>query len=83
MLSRSKKTTDAQRAEIIAKHQAGVNFSELARQYGVFRMGIAMIAKPDLLRLDTSVESNTDREKFWHRSKRKLTSYEVRNRFDK
>lgn len=47
-LGRPKKTTDAQRAEIVAKFQAGAKISELARQYGVSRLSIARIAKPDV-----------------------------------
>jgi DNA invertase Pin-like site-specific DNA recombinase len=47
VLGRPKKTSDAQRAEIVAKHQAGVSISELARQYGISRLSIARIAKPE------------------------------------
>jgi putative DNA-invertase from lambdoid prophage Rac len=46
-LGRPTKTTDEQRAQIIAKHQAGATLSELARQYGVSRLSIARIAKPE------------------------------------
>jgi DNA invertase Pin-like site-specific DNA recombinase len=44
-LGRPRKTTDAQRAEIISKHQAGISISELARQYGISRLSIARIAR--------------------------------------
>jgi DNA invertase Pin-like site-specific DNA recombinase len=47
-LGRPKKTTDVQRAEIVAKHQAGVSISELARQYGISRLSIGRIAKPEV-----------------------------------
>jgi DNA invertase Pin-like site-specific DNA recombinase len=47
MLGRPKKTLDAQRAEIITKHQADVSISELARQYGISRLSIARIAKAE------------------------------------
>jgi putative DNA-invertase from lambdoid prophage Rac len=46
-LGRPTKTTDEQRAQIIAKHQDGTTISELARQYGVSRLSIARIAKPE------------------------------------
>ena len=42
---RPKKTTDAQRAEIIARHQASVSISQLSRQYGVSRLSIARIVR--------------------------------------
>lgn len=45
-LGRPTKTTDEQRLQIIAKHQEGVSISELAKQYGVSRLSIARIAKP-------------------------------------
>jgi putative DNA-invertase from lambdoid prophage Rac len=45
-LGRPKKTTDAQRAEILTKHQTGTNISQLAKQYGVSRLSIARIVKP-------------------------------------
>ena len=45
-LGRPTKTTDEQRAQIIAKHQAGATISDLSRQYGVSRLSIARIAKP-------------------------------------
>ncbi|WP_267913233.1 hypothetical protein [Noviherbaspirillum pedocola] len=47
VLGRPKKTKDAQRAEIVAKHRGGASISELARQYGIFRLSIARIAKPE------------------------------------
>jgi DNA invertase Pin-like site-specific DNA recombinase len=46
-LGRPTKTSEAQRKEILAKHQAGATISELARQYGVSRLSIARIAKPE------------------------------------
>ncbi|MBK4736323.1 helix-turn-helix domain-containing protein [Noviherbaspirillum pedocola] len=46
-LDRQKKTTNTQRAEIIAKHEAGVSISELVRQFGISRLSIARIAKPE------------------------------------
>lgn len=46
-LGRPTKTTEAQRAEIIAKRQAGATISDLSRQYGVSRLSIARIAKPE------------------------------------
>jgi DNA invertase Pin-like site-specific DNA recombinase len=46
-LGRPTKTNETQRTEIIAKHQAGATISELARQYGVSRLSIARIAKPE------------------------------------
>jgi putative DNA-invertase from lambdoid prophage Rac len=46
-LGRPKKTTEVQRKEILAKHQAGASISELSRQYGVSRISIARIAKPE------------------------------------
>lgn len=46
-LGRPTKTTEAQRKEIIDKHLAGVTISELSRQYGVSRLSIARIAKPE------------------------------------
>jgi putative DNA-invertase from lambdoid prophage Rac len=46
-LGRPTKTTDEQRAQIIAKHQADATISKLARQYGVSRLSIARIAKPE------------------------------------
>ena len=45
-LGRPTKTNEAQRAEIIAKHQAGATISDLSRQYGVSRLSITRIAKP-------------------------------------
>lgn len=42
---RPKKTTAAQRAEIIARHQASVSISQLSRQYGVSRLSIARIVR--------------------------------------
>jgi DNA invertase Pin-like site-specific DNA recombinase len=45
-LGRPTKTSEVQRKEILAKHQAGINISELSRQYGVSRISIARIAKP-------------------------------------
>lgn len=45
-LGRPTKTTEAQRKDIIAKHQAGATISALAKQYGVSRLSIARIAKP-------------------------------------
>jgi putative DNA-invertase from lambdoid prophage Rac len=45
-LGRPTKTSEVQRKEILAKHQAGVTISELSRQYGVSRISIARIAKP-------------------------------------
>lgn len=45
-LGRPTKTSEAQRKEILAKHQAGTTISELSRQYGVSRISIARIAKP-------------------------------------
>ena len=46
-LGRPAKTTEAQRNEILAKHQARTAISDLARQYGVSRLSIARIAKPE------------------------------------
>jgi DNA invertase Pin-like site-specific DNA recombinase len=46
-LGRPTKTSEAQRKEILAKRQAGATISELARQYGVSRLSIARIAKPE------------------------------------
>jgi putative DNA-invertase from lambdoid prophage Rac len=46
-LGRPTKTSEAQRKEILAKHQAGTTISELARQYSVSRLSIARIAKPE------------------------------------
>lgn len=48
-LGRPTKTTEAQRAEIIAKHKQGASISELSRQYGVSRISIARIAKPEIV----------------------------------
>lgn len=45
-LGRPTKTSEVQRKEILAKHQAGTTISELSRQYGVSRISIARIAKP-------------------------------------
>jgi putative DNA-invertase from lambdoid prophage Rac len=45
-LGRPTKTSEAQRKEILAKHQAGTTISELSRQYGVSRISIARIANP-------------------------------------
>jgi hypothetical protein len=45
-LGRPTKTSEAQRKEILAKHQAGTTITELAKQYGVSRLSIARIAKP-------------------------------------
>jgi putative DNA-invertase from lambdoid prophage Rac len=45
-LGRPTKTTDAQREEIIARHQQGVSISELARLYNVSRISISRVAKP-------------------------------------
>lgn len=45
-LGRPTKTSEAERKEILAKHQAGTTISELARQYGVSRLSITRIAKP-------------------------------------
>jgi putative DNA-invertase from lambdoid prophage Rac len=45
-LGRPTKTTEAQRKDIIARHQAGATISALAKQYGVSRLSIARIAKP-------------------------------------
>lgn len=36
------------RAQVIAKHRAGTTISELARQYGVSRLSISRIAKPEV-----------------------------------
>jgi DNA invertase Pin-like site-specific DNA recombinase len=47
-LGRPTKTSEAQRKEILAKRQAGATISELARQYGVSRLSIARIAKPEI-----------------------------------
>ncbi|MET0962704.1 MAG: recombinase family protein [Noviherbaspirillum sp.] len=44
-LGRPTKTNEKQRTEIIAKHQAGANISELSWQYGVSRLSNARIAK--------------------------------------
>jgi predicted transcriptional regulator len=41
---------DEQQAQIIAKRRAGATISELARQYGVSRLSIARIAKPEVAR---------------------------------
>jgi putative DNA-invertase from lambdoid prophage Rac len=49
-LGRPAKTSEAQRKEILAKHQTGTTISELARQYGVSRLSIARIAKPEAMR---------------------------------
>lgn len=46
-LGRPTKTTDEQRKEIRAKLQTGATISELSRQYGVSRLSIARIAKPE------------------------------------
>jgi putative DNA-invertase from lambdoid prophage Rac len=46
-LGRPTKASEAQRAELAAKHQAGTTISALARQYGVSRLSIARVAKPD------------------------------------
>jgi DNA invertase Pin-like site-specific DNA recombinase len=46
-LGRPTKTSEAQRKEILAKRQAGATISELARHYGVSRLSIARIAKPE------------------------------------
>lgn len=46
-LGRPTKTTEAQRKDIIARHKAGVSISELARAYGISRISIARIAKPE------------------------------------
>ena len=45
-LGRPTKTSEVQRKEILAKHQAGTTISELARQNGVSRLSIARIARP-------------------------------------
>jgi putative DNA-invertase from lambdoid prophage Rac len=47
-LGRPTKTTEAQRAEIIIRHGQGASISELSRLYGVSRISIARIAKPEL-----------------------------------
>ncbi|MCU1533498.1 MAG: resolvase [Arthrobacter sp.] len=49
-LDRPTKTSKVQRKEISAKHQTGTIISEMARQYGESRLGIAHIAKPALHR---------------------------------
>lgn len=53
-LGRPTKTNEAQRAEIIAKCQAGATISDLARQYGVSRLHIARIANPKAYRPEQS-----------------------------
>lgn len=42
---RPRKTTAAQRAEIIAMHRDSVSISQLSRQYGVSRLSIARIVR--------------------------------------
>jgi putative DNA-invertase from lambdoid prophage Rac len=46
-LGRPATTTAEQRAEILAKHKAGANISELSRLYGVSHITIMRIAKPE------------------------------------
>jgi putative DNA-invertase from lambdoid prophage Rac len=47
VLGRPATTTAEQRADILAKHKAGANISELSRLYGVSRMTIMRIANPE------------------------------------
>lgn len=49
-LGRPTMTTPEQRADIVARHQAGVSISELSRIHGVSRATIMRIAKPGSMR---------------------------------
>lgn len=46
-LGRATKTTAAQRADIIERHRASASISELSRAYGISRVSITRIAKPE------------------------------------
>ena len=45
-LGRPTRTTDAQRATIAAKHEAGASISALSRDYGISRASVMRIVKP-------------------------------------